>query len=189
MLNELIGQQKFSDSTLKSFILKNVDFSTKNPVIKELNAFLIERVNTFWDLVVVRLQKSDNFDGNKMNWYFDIYKEGIEAKKLKNNPFLMADIPEAKIAETILTLVEKTVLEYVQLGSTFLANSFALLSAYLRDKMIMLRLEHIYVSDDPYEWILAAEKEEHGKMSEKPADFDQVYNILNNINLIISKRV
>jgi hypothetical protein len=190
-MDTLLSNQKFNDNDLKGFLLKNLDKNTTNPSIQLLNKFLISRVNTFWEYVVLPLKKLDKFDGNKINWYFEIYKEGLQAKKLNNlsqQYINLFDISHEQIIQLINFYKNKDIFEYIDLGTSFLTNTYTLLNAWSRDQLLQLRLKHIYFSDLPFEWILYAQQEEKGIMIEKPK-IDGLTDILNNINLIISKRV
>jgi len=187
MLSQLGQEQNYSEQTLKGFLLKNVDYKSNNPSVKTLNNFLIQRVDEFWDKVVVPLRKAKKFDGNKVNWYFQIYREGIEAKKVRDNQSLLTVEDEQ-----ILTMVDffkgKTIKQYFDLGASYLSNCYMLLIAWQRDQLLLYRLEHIYTSDDPFEWILVAEKEEHGHMSKK-LEIPDLPLVIKNLDLFISRRV
>ncbi len=184
-----VDNQQFSEQTLKGFLLKNVDVTKKDPVIKLLNNYLIQRVDDFWDTVIVPLRRESKFDGNKINWYFEIYKEGLEAHKVSENPFKFVNITKDNVKETVRFLKDKTVIQYLDLGTSFLTSCFSLLSSWYRDQLVLKRLEHIYGNSDPYKWIIRAEEEENGIMREQTGDTPEVSKILNNIGLIISHRV
>ena len=180
--------QHFSEKTLKGFLLQNVDLNTKNPAVRELNGHLIRRVDVFWNDVVEPLQKAGKFNGNKINWYFEVYKEGIDAHKLRNNPFDFISVNAENVEKLVRFFQGKTLDEYLALGTSFLTNSYSMLSSWMRDQMIFMRLEHIYSSDNPYDWVLRAEEEENGIMDQKPDLVPGLIDVLQNLNLIISKR-
>ena len=184
-----LDNQNFSETTLKGFLLKNLDLKTKHPVVQQVNACLVKRVDDFWNTVVVKLQKEEKFDGNKINWYFEVYKEGIDAHKLKEHPFPFFQVQDETIEEIVAFYKDKTLEQYVELGTSFLSNSYSLLSSYLRDKTVLQRLEHIYGSLDPYDWIVTAEKEDRGVMSQQPDINPVVLDLIKNIGLIMSKRL
>lgn len=188
-MNVLLPEQQFSEKTLKGFLLKNVDIGSKDSTIYLLNEFLIKRVDEFWDSVVIPLKALSKFNGNKINWYFEIYKEGLEARKVAKNPFLFVGITTDKIQSMVVFFKEKSPLEYIDLGTSFLSNCFSLLTSWYRDQLILKRLKTIYSSNSPHEWILTAEKEEHGIMSEQVTSIPEVAAILNTIKLILSKRI
>ena len=189
MNHQALENQKFSEKALKGFLLKNVDPTTKDPAIQELNNYLVERVDTFWDTVVTPLSANGRFDGNKINWYFEIYKEGLEAQKLHSHPFTFINITQEQIDQLIKLFEGRTLREYLELGTSFLSNSYTLLSASLRDQLILTRLKHIYNSDHPVDWICQAEEEEEGIMKQTGENSEELISILNNISLIISRRV
>lgn len=184
-----LDNQNFSDQTLKGFLLKNVDNSTTNPAVLHLNQYLIDRVDKFWNDVVVPLRKANKFDGNKINWYFEVYKEGYEARRLRTNPFPFVNLTESTIKDMVAFYKDLTLKEYIELGSSFLTNSYSLLSSWVRDQMALMRLEHIYTSENPHEWILRAEEEEHGIMEQKPDNIEGVMDILRNIGLLMSRKI
>ena len=184
-----LDNQNYSETTLKGFLLKNVDPKTSDPNVRELNNFLVKRVDRFWEEVIVPLRNNKHFDGNKINWYFQIYKEGHDARKLANHPFTFASIDRKTVEDLTNYLREKTVTEYLELGTSFLSNSFTLLSSWLRDQLVYKRLQTIYVSDDPCDWILRAEEEENGTMSDNTCDIDGLTNVIRNIGTLMSRRV
>ena len=180
--------QTFTDSTLKGFLLKNVDNSNTDPAVVELNKYLVQRVDTFWDQVVVPLRKAGNFNGNKINWYYEVYKEGVEARRVRDNQFTFITIDTEKIQEIMKFFQNKTVVQYCELGTSFLSNCHMVLSSWYRDQLVMFRLEKIYSSEDPLDWILTAEKEERGAMSQKPVIIEGLESVINNITLLMSRR-
>lgn len=183
-----LENQKFSEKTLKGFLLKNLEQNPKSDGDKALNYHLIKRVDEFWDKVVTPLQSSDNFDGNKINWYYEIYKEGLEAKKLAVQPIVLYNISENTISEIITLFKDRTLGEYLELGTSFLSNVYAILSSRIRDQMVQVRLKHIYYSENPRDWVTRAEDEENGVMNQQPENIKDLVDIVNNISLIISRR-
>jgi len=185
-----LENQQFSEKTLKGFLLKNVSPNTNNnPAIQQLNNFLVQRVDTFWDQVIKPLQSNGTFDGNKINWYFEIYKEGLDARKLGTNPFTFAEIRDDQVQKLVEFYKDMTLREYIALGTSFLSNSYSMLTAWIRDQMVLLRLEHIYSSTNPLDWIHRAEEEENGIMAQKPDQVEGLIDVINNIGLIMSHRV
>jgi hypothetical protein len=184
-----LDNQQFSEKTLKGFLLKNLDLGNNNPSVQQLNAFLVKRVDEFWDQVVVPLCSDDKFDGNKINWYFEIYKEGLDARRLGAHPFTFFEIQESEIRKLVDFYNGKTLNEYIELGTSFLSNSYSMLTAWIRDQMVHLRLEHIYSSTNPVDWINRAEEEEKGIMDKKPDQVEGMVEVINNIGLIMSRRV
>ena len=188
-MDHLWSNQEFSERTLKGALLNNVDLKTENPTIQRLNHYLVKRVDEFWDTVVVPLKKIDRFDGNKIKWYFDVYKEGIDARKLSENPFAFISVTDEVVTEIVEFYKDKTLTDYINLGNSFLTNTFMLLSSALRDRLVLYRREHIYSSTEPYEWIIKAEDEERGAMEHKGNLPNGVEDILKNIGLLKQKRV
>lgn len=191
-MDKILDNQQFSEKTLKGFLLKNVNPNTKIPAVHQLNKFLVERVDKFWDDVVVPLQKDNHFDGNKIQWYFEIYKEGHEAKKVKNHPFIYLETSQDKLEELISTFQGKTVEEYIDFGTSYLSNAYTLLTSWKRDMLVLKRLETIYSSSNPCHWIYAAEKDEkneNGVMRGIDCGIKGLDDVTNNIGLIISRRV
>ena len=63
-----LDNQQFSEKTLKGFLLKNVDPNAKSPAVRQLNNFLVKRVDTFWDQVIIPIRNNGTFDGNKTHF-------------------------------------------------------------------------------------------------------------------------
>ena len=184
-----IENQQFSEKTLKGFLLKNVDPTTTNPDVKALNTYLVAKVDIFWDDVIKPLEeKGHKINGNKINWYYEVYKEGLEARKLTTNPFPFLEITDEQISEIVDFFDGKSLLDYLELGTSFLSNTYSLLSSWVRDQFVLTRLDTIYNSNDPVDWILRAEEEEHGVMNKKPENVAKPMMIMNNIGMIMSKR-
>jgi hypothetical protein len=188
-LPPMLENQDFDDNNLKGFLLTNLDHKNKHPNVLIINDFLLKRVDLFWDSVVLPLRKLNKFDPNKIKWYYEVYKEGIEANKVSKNSFQFLNIDDKCITNIVNFYKNKSFEEYLSLGTSFLSNSYMILSAWYRDQLILQRLQNIYKSDDAYEWILEAEKEEHGLMSKNTFNVPEITEILQNINLIISRRV
>jgi hypothetical protein len=183
-----IDNQHYSEKTLRGFLLKNLNSNPRTPADREINDYLIRKVDIFWDEVVVPLRKDGRFDPAKINWYFEIYREGSEARKVQKYPFEFLHIDEDMINKIIRRLKDLTLQEYVELGSSYLSNAHLLLSAWLRDRLVLTRLEHIYCSDEPYKWIIRAEEEENGVMKQG-LDVPDLPEVLSKIGLILSRRV
>jgi hypothetical protein len=181
--------QNFSEKTLKGILLQNVDRKSKDPMVIKLNQFLIERVDIFWDQIVIPLKYKNKFNPNKITWYFNIYKEALEARKVKNNPFNKINITVEQIVDLVNFYNEKTIDQYIELGTSFLANTLSILTSWLRDQTILMRLETVYNSSDPVQWILQAEAEERGIMSKKPDGLPELETVIKNISFIMSRRV
>ena len=181
--------QEFSETTLKGFLLKNIDRKTDNPTILAINKILIAQVDRFWEAIVVPLRKSKQLNGNKINWYFQIYKEGYEARKLALHPFTAMVCDEATVKSIIESFKDKTLTEYIELGTSYLANAASILNAWIRDQTLLKRLATVYKSDNPYDWVIAAEKEEHGVMKESVGNVPGLRETLNNITILLAKRV
>lgn len=181
--------QDFSDSTLKGFLLKGIDKKSDNPTIIAINKILIAQVDRFWESVVIPLRKSKRLNGNKINWYFQIYKEGYEARKLVLHPFTAMTCDEATVKSIIAGFQGKTLTEYIELGTSHLANAAAILNAWVRDQTLLMRLKTVYNSDSPHEWIITAEKEENGVMKDTHGNIPGLRETLNNISILLAKRV
>jgi hypothetical protein len=179
--------QEFSDSTLKGLLLANVDRTTQNETVLTLNKILIKRVDTFWEKIVIPLKSQKKFDGNKIKWYFSIYREGLEARKTITTPFLFLNVTSSDIEHVLAFYKNKTLAQYLDFGICFLSNTLSLLTNWSRDNLMIKRLEKIYTTDNPLQWITTAEAEEHGAMSDK-GEFPEIFSIINNIQLIMSRR-
>jgi hypothetical protein len=188
-LPPILENQDFEDTNLKGFLLTNVDHKNKSPQSLLLNDFLVKRVDMFWDQVVLPLRKLEKFDPNKIKWYYEIYKEGIEAHKVSQNPFNFLNINDNCIATIINFYKGKTLTDYLSLGTSFLSNTYTILTSWYRDQLIINRLQNIYNSNNPYEWVLNAEKEEKGLMTKNTLTAPEATEILQNIGLVMSRRI
>lgn len=177
---------KFSEQTLKGFLLKHIEPNSTNPEVQELNHYQISRVDRFWESVIKPLEKEGKFDGNKIQWYFEIYKEGLEAHKSREHA---TSIPDEKVDEIVEKLRGLKITEFIELGTSFLSNSFALLTAWVREKLIVYRLKHIYHSDSPIDWIHRAEAEEEGAMKQTIEGAEEVQEVMRKIALIMHHRI
>lgn len=186
MALELCDNQQFSEKTLKGYLLKNCNPNATDPSEKALNVFLTGRVDKFWDDVVNPLRKYHSFDGNKIAWYFEIYKEGMEARKLGNGCSNGSTGDDEQVQKIVAHLEKKTIMEYIELGKSFLCNAHMVLIAYKRDKQLLHRLRHIYASDSPVDWITTADREEKGLMN-MVEDLTPVNNIIRNIGMLITR--
>ena len=181
--------QTFSEKTLKGFLLKGVDPKSTNPTIQMINKILTKQVDAFWEAVVVPLRKGGKLDGNKINWYFQIYKEGYEARKLVVHPFTAMVCDRESIVKIVREYEGKTIQQYLELGTSYLSNTLSILNAWSRDQLLMKRLTTIYKSDNPVDWIMTAEKEEHGIMKENTLDIQGLRELVQNITLLLARRV
>ena len=183
-----LDNQKFSEKTLKGFLLKNVNPSPQTATDNTLNKYLRDRVDKFWIDVVIPLRSQGKFDGNKINWYFEIYKEGLEARKVGEHPFMFIEIHKDKVEEIVKFYANKTLEEYLALGTSFLSNSYAIMNSWMRDQMILQRLNHLYSSERPADWILAAELDEKGLMQQQET-LPGLSDAIKNIGMLMARRV
>lgn len=180
--------QEFSEQNLKGFLLKNVDQNSNNPHIIELNKFLINRVEQFWKDIVIPLKEEQNFNPHKINWYFEIYKEGLESKKVQNHPFKLLKVSETDIKNLISEFDEKTLEQYLEKGMHYLSTVYSILSIWKRDTLLQRRSENIYDSPEPISWIHCAEEKED-LMKNEVKNLSQLDNLLQNISLLMAKKV
>jgi len=158
-------------------------------LLEILNNHINEKLERFWEKVVIPLEQEGLFNPNKLRWYFEVYKEGIEANRVINNIFPFINISDNVVNDIISFYNHKTIEEYMELGSTYLSNTFMVLSAWYRNQMIMKRLKYIYKSEKPVEWIKEAEKEEWGKMTETVTLSPELYKIMENIKILCGTNI
>ena len=189
MLSSVLSanRQDYTEQTLKKFLLDNLSNVPGNPTLSAMDLYLTNRVNTFWTRVAKPLKEKDTFDGNKIKWYFEIYKEGVRAHAMKQNPFVYLVITPENIEGLLKIFKEKTLIDYIGLGTSFLSDAYSLMLAWSRDQRLIKRLETIYASENPLDWILAAEREEAGVMRETATSYPEIQSIMNNIQLVLSK--
>ena len=184
-----LGKQTINDNNLRGFLLKNVNSQTQHPHEKLLNQFLENRVNMFFTSVVEPLRTMNHFNQDKIQWYFAIYKEGLEAYKVQANPFTFLNVSRDQINEIVLFLKDKDLLALCELGASFLTNAYTALTGYFRDQLVLVRLDTIYKSDKPVDWILIAEKEEDGLMKQNVDTVPEVHDVIQKITFLMNKRV
>lgn len=183
-LNSVKVNMKKSD--MNRLLTKNVDLRSQDPKVIDVNNFITERVNTFLNEVVDEIP---DFDCNKLEWYFEIYKEGLEIHKFLNNNHPMIQITGQNIRSITEYFAGKTIEEYLALGLNYLTTVYSVLSTFIRNELINHRAATIYLTNNPVEWIKTAVSEERGEMSKKPEELEDVINVVSNIGLIISRRV
>lgn len=179
--------QELSTNQIKKLLTKNLSKSDDDRV-KLLNSYILVLIENFCDQVVDPLKNINQFDNNKTLWYFQIYKEGLEAKKLlkHNTEFEFLEIKENQIQKLVDFLSSKDIIEYCELGSGFLGKAFTLISAWYRDKLLYNRLKTIYQSENPIDWIKNAEYKDK-IMELNINNLPELKLIMDNLNIIIGK--
>lgn len=189
-MNDLPIDQQFSEKTLKGFLMKNVQPGAQDPRVKDLNSYLVARVDRFWDDVAVPLIKNGVFNPEKIVWYYEIYKEGIEARRVNQNPFVHVPVTQEIIDNIVDELLVLNVPELCDLGGTYLSSAYTVLCSWYRDELISKRYRLLYVSENPVDWITSAQAEEDGLMMMSATEGKpEVTDLLTRIGLIISRRV
>lgn len=179
--------QDLSTNQIKKLLTKNLSKSDDDRV-KLLNSYILVLIENFCEHIVEPLKTSNTYDNNKTMWYFQIYKEGLEAKKMLKNisDFDFLEIKESQIQKLVAFLSNKDILEYCELGSSFLGKAFTLISAWYRDKLLYNRLKTIYESDIPTDWIKNAEYKDK-IMDLNINNLPELKLIMENLNIIIGK--
>lgn len=174
-------KQKLSEASVKKMLLKNLipikaanGDERKLQVYTEINNFLKERVETFLKIL------PEDTNPNKIEWYFEIYKEGYDI--LNENK--LSKRSEEEIKDLIASFKNKSITDYCKMGSCFLADVFATLSAYYRDKLLEDRLKTVYTCSDPKVWFENAEELTVTKIEDP-----DVALILDIIQLLKSRKV
>jgi len=184
-----LNEQTFTETALRGFVFTPIENRMNDPGITFLNKFLEGRVDSFWEKVVIPLRQTNDFDPNKIKWYFEIYKEGLEAHTCRKNPFTFVEITQEQIEEIVEFYNNKTLKEYLNLGMTFISNTFTILSSWYRDQLVQHRLETIYNSQEPVNWIKTAEQEETGAMQKEIETVPGLKQVLENISMLMSRRI
>lgn len=168
-------KQKLSVKTMRASLLKNlIPINDKNvppgkegsekklQVYTEINEFLEDRVDKFLK-IILSFSDTDDFNPNKLSWYFEIYKEGTELKNSK--PFShFSQFDDLLILSSIDDLSKMSVKEMCNLGPNALSDIFANLSAWYREKLLNYRKKEVYVKNDPLQWFKAAEENDEAFM-------------------------
>lgn len=183
-------EQNYTDSNLRGFLLKGLKPNQgKNPDIAAANEYLTDSVDRFWRDIVEPLREKESFNPDKILWYFEIYKEGLEIRRAAEKPCRFGQILDSDVEEIKKEFFELEFKDYLDLGNTYLANVYTVLTRWLGNRASKMRLANIYNSDAPVEWILTAEKEERGLMEQKPEGTDDIMPIIGKIGLIISMKL
>ena len=185
-------KQRLSLAALRAQLLKNlINIPSNVPehkavVYREINKFLESKVDKF--LLLVNYDTLENFNPNKIEWYYEIYKEGLEVSA-SLGPIMDNDL-EIKVKEIIDFLSPKSITEFCEMGSTRLSEYFVVLSSWCRDKLIEHRRKTIYNSLDPLMWIKNAEDQDQGAMmfTIQHLDKDMPF-ILDKIQLLKSRKI
>lgn len=183
-------EQTYTDTTLKGFILRNLRPNPNNdPALKAANDYLNTSVDNFWNDVVVPLREKGSFVPDKINWYFEIYKEALEVRKANAVPFPFGMVGDSEVDEIKEMFENAEMKDYIEMGTSTLSTVYSLLTNWLTRKASAMRLEKLYYSNTPVDWILKAEEEEHGIMSQKPSGTEDIMPILSKIGLIMSMKL
>jgi hypothetical protein len=186
-LPPIIDEQEFSEQTLKGYLLKNVDPTNTNPIVQKINKYLTDRVELFWVEVVGPLREQNRFDPNKLMWYYEIYREGLDANKLVNNKLNLFEFNRKQVEELVKYFESLTFEQHLQLGTSILSNSYMLLSSWLRDDGLVYRYNSIYKDHQPHEWIIMCE--DTPDIMKNSDTVAALPTVLKNISLIIAKRL
>lgn len=141
-----------------------VNLPQENPESKGLRDFLLERVANFYKDVVEPMNERDStFPMGKTRFFFEIYKEGLEANKLYNDHTFSKffTITEEEV-NNLVAFVNKTDFKQLcELGSSFVINSFFTLQNWCRDIFLIERYSLVYGNGSkPLDWIDAVVENE-----------------------------
>lgn len=184
-MDELLNQQEYTDDMIRGIIQQSWNVNTMTDEIKDV---LNTRLEAFMNEVVTPLRSMKVFDANKTHWYWAVYKEGIEAKKAQKTTFSKDYMPESLINKIVKDHEKKTVTELIELGTGYLSSLFSTITGFHRDNLIIQRLNVLYYSANPVDWILASEKE-NGVMETNVMSHPETSQLLSNISMIMKHRV
>jgi len=172
MLDSQINAQVYTDEHIHSLL----KFKHAEPP-QEIKEYETKLIDDFIQDIIEPLRTKNQLVNTKILWYYNIYKEAKEAKRIKNKSYNGLD--EKEVEKLIELLNKKSFKEMVnEFGTNCLVNYFYIIISYHKHNLLQLREKTIYSSDTPIDWIKNTEKnqEELTKMD--------IYNHPNTKNLL-----
>lgn len=163
----------------KNLIKRIPKTRVQNDELMDIRQNLMDRIDTFISDVVMKL---DNVTVENSLYFFEIYKEGLEAIKLTETEYHPIDFNEHSVRRIINLLKGLTLTEMSNLGLVYLSDCYTLLTGYLRNKVTKMRYDTIYSVSPPNEWIAKISSVTKEEMAEF-VDQD-VQEIIQNIKII-----
>ena len=192
-MDRLIEEQTYTDNNLKGFLLSKNNihmFKNSNDTLIQEGVTVYEnRVDNFMKDVVEPLKQENKLNVDKLQWYYEIYKEAQEARKVKTQSLFDKDISHELIQSLIQTLKDKNVEELLSYGTSYISTAFSLISSWYRDMMILSRLDTLYYSEDPVEWIKKAEENEKDIMEINVDSDPSTRQLLHKMSLIMKLKI
>ncbi len=199
-------KQKLSVSSIKAELLKNlipINDKTVPPgkegsekklkVYTEFNSFLQKRVDAFVEIISL-LEVLQEVNPNKIPWYYEIFKEGLEMFNDKAGKYAM-DLDFQEMWTMVDDLSKMSTEEMCALGQNCLTDIFAQISAWYRDTLLRYRKEKVYNSKSPLEWFKAAEENDEVLMKTITGNLEglnihpDVTKVLDMIQLLRSRKL
>jgi len=149
--------QPISDSNLRASLLGKVDIGSSDPVVKALTHHKTTNIDEFWEKLVVPMREKGNFDQNKIKWYFEVYRAGAGTKYGDGDSSIFG-ISDEKVRTIVDHLSSLELDDYFKLNSHYLTNCGLFLTSWINYKKSQQRLDTIFKSDDPCDWITEMEK-------------------------------
>jgi hypothetical protein len=188
-LDELIKEHTVTQDDIKQILMNGITLNEKDDDYIEIKNILDTRIDVFMKDVIIPLQSSGNFDINKINWYFALYKEGFEAQKVKNRSVSSEFDIESLIEKYVNELQHKTITELLDYGTSYLSFVYTLITSFHRDNLILERLKIIYNTPEPVDWIYNAQLYEKELLEINIFSHSYTSDILKKISKILSKRL
>lgn len=147
--------ETIEDSQIKNSIIMNLP-KPGNPVTDPLRTACLAMVETFFRDIVQPMRERGGYPVSKTNWFFSLYREGIEATRLATQRNIFSDyVTIDKLAiESLVQRVNDTPLdELYGYGASFTANAMNVINGWYRDQAVLERYNLIYSTGDPLTWI------------------------------------
>ena len=166
---------------IKKRLIGNIDQNSADNRVRILHKYLSNLVDSFYEKVIIPLQAEKKFMADHLEYYYEIYKEGVEVDKITKSNF---NEPQKEMVEKLIAeLKKKSFEELIHLGTTYLADCSKIITQWHRFELFRKRYSRIYNNEHPHMWILNAQHENAFAID---IDKDTSY-ILSSINLILEK--
>jgi len=183
-------ENPMSLNDIKGVLLQHVNkFSNSKDALTHKGIDIAKKqADTFINEVIQPLMEQDSFDPNKITWYYAIYKEAKNAKKIKELDFFGDPFYKNSIHRLIEELNGKSIEDLLTYGTSYLATAYSLISSYNRDMLAVARLDTLYKGDDPLQWIKNAETNQDILQYNIDSD-ENTKELLHHLSLILNLRL
>lgn len=183
MLDKQINAQVYTDEHIYSLL--KFKHAEPPPDVKEYETNLIA---DFINDIIEPLRKTNELMNTKILWYYTIYKEAKEAKRVKDK--LYNGLDEKEVECLIDNLNKKTFDEMInEYGTICLVRYFYIIVSYHKHNLLQLRGKTIYNSDRPIDWIKNTEKNQQEMSKMDVYNHPNTKNLLDKLLCIVSLKL